>query len=1159
MATVSTWRTPSDSSAMTSSPDSVPDAHTSQKSSTPVYLRITGRPPIIAALNDPFSTRILDASEPSEDRSIRTKSDPALSEKNYNGLHALVHGADGHLLSHGSVVKWLDSSGLWLHGTVEDLDSSGTTAKIKESSGVVTSRPVDSLYLTQKPLRSISTAALTLLQPHTKVGAHAHSRGYYGEPGTDHIWDMSAPSDPMKIARGIAAHKLAGLAGIPTPETRVSPDGKRLLSRMDNTAEWDNLSDEGKSLVKDHIKKNYPFDAWIGVKRPIDPTDVRVSADGVTLRTGYGDALGSHASGGTARRLDPSVPEWKQWRDSDPYKDISQEEIIDGLHRILAIAPHEIHEAVSTSGLTHHIADDLIARRAALANSARLKLPETTALGQYILHNRRSLHGVGNTTAPRNAMVNPPPSSAEPTDLGTAVRPRHVLEDLLFPPTPTPGSAVWLRRKPTPPAGIPPYPDTWYVDTVSADHRMVGIHIPQGIHLTVPRSDVMLMPVSGRGPSERMDNGMPPVAGDTVSFPHKETTATATVTSIHPHYTRVRTDEGTSKLVPTTRLTHTPQEVPFRRGLYTKPFKPEYDDIQNANIKQAEHEIRGGNFAEKSFYTADLTPTQSEERTQGRGSGRGAHDLGPIVAKINDTNYLLDGHHRAYNSGRIKAQYVDLDNPGNTAHAVGKPFDFVTHDYIKNAHPMGFSTIHNRPAAYVGPVTDDLGNPIHSQVLVALPHPTDPALVRAGRIPKHAFRDLSTIDPSLVPANSEGSQEAGNSTVTPVQALTYTLPTTQTDLDNGVWDEKLLKSCLIAGNTSGDSTHDPLLATFAHLIGADAPAIQLDGPDFAAYMLHNSTSPLFEGWDEPQQARDVASVALPTCRGVYGHGLYSSDNYESTLSDYGRGKTANVVEFTPKPATAVTTFDTLTENQAHSLLLASRVRMQHLQMLGVYPGAAKNSGEPLFQATIDILVEKMDALSGTPLGTTRTELQSHIAGILEFYADKDLTLGAMHVTVDRYSKIGARILLRLDRAGGSGIGISLTLGTQVFHPDNIFVDLCPAHQLGMRRGLATIESMDQVIELINPEHPRAAKYDADNVETAKSLIDGWTQVSPLCSQIRALTARMNFILDPGRFALASGTDVYTVPQPNEVFHIFTNRNCLIYRYGPAQSLHPQEP
>lgn len=97
------------------------------------------------------------------------------------------------------------------------------------------------------------------------------------------------------------------------------------------------------------------------------------------------------------------------------------------------------------------------------------------------------------------------------------------------------------------------------------------------------------------------------------------------------------------------------------RNLYAIPY--DGNDIQDRYRMIAESAVRGGDFRTGLFRTADLTPTQSLERTKDRGSGMGAKDLPPIVVKHNGTDYLIDGHHRARARRTIEAAYVDLDEP----------------------------------------------------------------------------------------------------------------------------------------------------------------------------------------------------------------------------------------------------------------------------------------------------------------------------------------------------------------------------------------------------------------------------------------------------------------------------------------------------------------
>jgi hypothetical protein len=97
------------------------------------------------------------------------------------------------------------------------------------------------------------------------------------------------------------------------------------------------------------------------------------------------------------------------------------------------------------------------------------------------------------------------------------------------------------------------------------------------------------------------------------------------------------------------------------RGLYAIPY--DGNDMQERYRAIAEHAIRSGDCDNVTFNTSDLTPTQSAERSSTRGTGAGAKDLRlPIVITHGDTDYLLDGHHRALRRRKIVAHYVDVDN-----------------------------------------------------------------------------------------------------------------------------------------------------------------------------------------------------------------------------------------------------------------------------------------------------------------------------------------------------------------------------------------------------------------------------------------------------------------------------------------------------------------
>lgn len=693
----------------------------------------------------------------------------------FEALHP--RGADGRFINKGGAVKWKSPSGLWQRGVVDAVHSDGS-ADVTDSSGVKSKRPVKSLYAAQEAVAKLSPSNFTMVQGQ----GGSNSGAFFQDPKTGDVWYVKTPASSDHVANEVAATKLYGLAGVAVPEIRTSPDGKKFLSKVENSEGWYQLSDGDKANAREDIRKNFIVDAWLGNYDAPRNDNIRVTDEGVPIRVDTGGALKYRARGGVKPKLPPDMTaEIAKLKQQSAYRGLSQNDEEDAVARILAISPDDIKDAIKTASLDPTIADDLIARRAWLAATYGYQLPETTPAGKAALAARAAANasstGGSNGSAPvgtNNSAGNPGNSVPGAPTLAQAVRKRDSGQAAAL----APGSPIWLRKKPVPPAGEAKYPDTWTVDFVSADGQTVGLKTGKGRQLTVPVASVEVLRANKASVNSKFATGEQPSIGDRIAIDLPAGTDPKThpgdgeIVELYPMYAKVKMDNGSSKVVVVKKMSLVPDKgagapatsapsastvapkIPkSSSALYATPY--DGNTHQNDYIKQAETLIRAGSFQLKTFLADAVLPTQSESQTQGSGSGRGAKDLGPIVARINGKDYLLDGHHRAYNSAKIKAQYVDLDAEGITGNSKssspktnpkGVPFDLSAHDFKANPNPIGYSLTHKSPVAYVGKAVDKDGTTSDRDVIAILPNKGNPKDPIPVRIRADNFRSLTSVD-----------------------------------------------------------------------------------------------------------------------------------------------------------------------------------------------------------------------------------------------------------------------------------------------------------------------------------------------------------------------------------------------------------------------------
>lgn len=597
-----------------------------------------------------------------------------------NAAFELLHprGGDGRFLNKNGHVRWRDDAGLWKRGTVTDISSTGTVT-VTDTAGAQSIRKPASLFGTPAPRATLSATKFK------RVGGQGGSNpGFLGEDANGDKWYVKTPKSPAHVNNELVAQRLYELAGAAVPDARISPDGKQYMSKIEDSVAWGDLDPADQKSAIAEIRKNFVVDAWLANWDAPANDNIRVTKDGVALRVDTGGALDYRARGGP-KTLAPDVPELQtlrdpniSWSGSRLYAGLTKDEEEDGVRRILAISPDSIRDSVSDAGAPSRLADDLIARRAFLATHYGFVLPETTTLGQSILSGAKA---DGAAVSPGLAKAVRKSTSGDPAPL-------------------VPGSPVWLQNKPK---DGKRYADTWTIESVSADKTSVTLASLKGnTRLTVPLSDVEILRANFASSKSQYNSGEKPEVGDRV----KARAGDGEVTNLYPMYAQVKLDSGATKVIEVKKLDRLDDPAPAdgKSGLYTIPFDD--NNFQATHLKQAEAEIRGGRHTDKVFNTADLIPTQDENKTSTTGSGSGTSDLGPIVARIGGKDYLLDGHHRASGSDTVKAHFVDFDaiaanpNAGPLAKPKsdpkGKQFDVKAHDFKAEPHPEVFSLTHGR-------------------------------------------------------------------------------------------------------------------------------------------------------------------------------------------------------------------------------------------------------------------------------------------------------------------------------------------------------------------------------------------------------------------------------------------------------------------------------
>ena len=593
-------------------------------------------------------------------------------------------GADGRFISKGGAVKWIDkNSGLWNHGTVDKIVSTANdkaVLKVKRPNGAYTSVSSDQVYSTKAPVAKISMSDMK------KVGPQAGSNpgGLYQDSSGEKYY-IKTPQSEAHAVNEILGSRLYAATGVAVPEASITADKKRVSSRIEESIPWGDVSSEHKQAVYSDIRKNFVVDAWLANWDAPVTDNIRVNKSGVPLRVDTGGALDYRAQGGSkVANLTPEVKELHTLRDpsinpagANLFGSVTKAEEEDGVKRILALHPDTIRDIVESEGGPERLAKDLIARRAWLATHYGFSLPETTADGKQIAE-------TFSKTEAEDAVM---PS------LAPAVKKLAPNE----PPTIAEGSPVWLKDKAAYGKGLP---DVMIVTKAYAgvNENKFDLQAVKG-GKTVPgvsEADLEALRENHASYKSKYSEGSVPSIGDKVAL---TTGATGQVVDLYPMYAKVKVDTpdgekpvhkvvSTKKLTPQIEKIHAPNTAATTAadnddddddatGLYSKPFKPEYAEIQQKYRSTAVAMIESNLAEDQNISTATLLPTQPKSTSSTAGTGAGPMGMKPSVAKVNDEYYLLDGHHRAMGKSPIDAHVVDFDK----SKAIG------SHDWSSNPTP----------------------------------------------------------------------------------------------------------------------------------------------------------------------------------------------------------------------------------------------------------------------------------------------------------------------------------------------------------------------------------------------------------------------------------------------------------------------------------------
>lgn len=472
-------------------------------------------------------------------------------------------GRDGRFIWKNGGVKWVTGAGLWFRGTVTDINDDGTVSVRRDLDNKIERMSSRRLYQATARKATLRTNKMQ------KVGAQAGSNtgGFYAEPDSDDTYYVKTLKSAQHVGNESLANRLYTAAGAAAPEVATTPDGKRFMSKIEESKDWNHLSGEELDRFKEEVAKDFVVDAWLANwDAPLNDNVRWDEKNQIPLRVDNGGAVMFRARG-DRRILTPHVGELVTMRDPNVsgagarmYSKVTKDHEVDAAKRILAISPDEIREMVAEEKLPKHVADDLIARRAWLATNYNLELPESTREGKEYLDELKKAVDSGTVTPTTSPAVSSLPKANKVSDDAVPI---------------SPGAPVWVKNKNN--ATIlsgNKIPDVMLVTSLSdysgnlaksaedmanmakaTNHDMITVEMaaPKGGSAAVaPLSDVELLRGNFASVKSKYASGESVNMGDAVN---SAKFGDGYIADVYPMYAKVKFADGTTKVMRTNGLT----------------------------------------------------------------------------------------------------------------------------------------------------------------------------------------------------------------------------------------------------------------------------------------------------------------------------------------------------------------------------------------------------------------------------------------------------------------------------------------------------------------------------------------------------------------------------------------------------------------------------
>lgn len=652
-------------------------------------------------------------------------------------------GADGRFISKGGWVKWIDpKTKQWASGSVDEVytkngptpDKSVVIIRTKLSNGNSgPSLTPDKIYSSKAPVAKISTDFTAKLVKKTGPQG-SNPGGLFQDPVSDDKYYVKYPKSESHAINELLGHRLYEAVGSAIPEVSLSSDNKTFSSKIEDSIAWGEVSGPDRDAVLNEIRKNFVVDAWLANWDAPITDNIRVTKDGVPLRVDTGGALDYRAMGASkVANLTPEIKELKTLRDpainssgAKLFGPTTDEQMMDGVRRILALSPSAIEDIVNEEGGPKRLAKDLIARRAWLATHFGMTLPESTPSGKKILDD----YAEDIKTAGSDLGV--PSLAPAIKKLAKGEKPA-ILEN----------SPVWLKKKKEHGDGLP---DIWTVSQVNEDGTFNLVSSKNHKLENITSASLEALRDNHTSYNATYSDGSAPSLSDEVITPEGDS---AKILEFFPKYAKIQvaTADGPpkNKVIHINKLTPKPKQVaedsdsndlidvvepaPTARPakkvaakktpakkvspkkmaakkaaakkLAAKKISTEslhavkesdlykgkdvdidmqwkYRHIASAMIENSDLSVKS-----KIFKASELIPTQSTTKSA-ISTGSGPTGMLPIVVRKNSKDYLLDGHHRFIaDEEPMLTHFIDMD-----AVATSNPsYRWIGHDWDNDPQP----------------------------------------------------------------------------------------------------------------------------------------------------------------------------------------------------------------------------------------------------------------------------------------------------------------------------------------------------------------------------------------------------------------------------------------------------------------------------------------